>query len=487
MNALFVTNQRKTAFYEAMARRMQALGAKIHWIGVSECCCRFLRDRGWAAADILPLHRFGPEWSGAFFPDDTDFARAARLEMTAEAGLHNILVMDRELSRRPGAEKQAYVHVVTREVERFVRAKAIGFGFGEATWAPEMLASEVLRANGGRYYEPHTIRVPSTRIAFFEGIFHDKLARLATPDGSHRALAKAAIANLRLRGARPYYFDRNNRPQRFRRHWLEEAWAALRHPADHRHDHGVPRLAIRVSRRIKARFLASHMRQCGGFEQPPDFSRQPFVFAMLHRQPEASLDVSGAPFDNQLETLRALARLLPFGWELWVKEHSHALGDRPLAFYRALRCLPGVRLIDPGADALALIRRARLVVAASGTGCLEAALLGVPAVTFGRLLWSPILLRSGFDPFGMTHLDMAQLLCEAERMRRDPDLDSQIESFMAWLIAQSIEGLVGDPVNDPLCLETGNVDRVARAALTLESPARRNTGGIGQRSVARSA
>ena len=194
----------------------------------------------------------------------------------------------------------------------------------------------------------------------------------------------------------------------------------------------------------------------------------PFVVALLHRQPEASVDVLGAPFDNQVETLRALARLLPFGWELLVKEHSHAVGDRAAGFYHALRCLPGVRLIDPNADSLALMRHARLVASASGTGCLEAALLGVPAVTFGRLAWSPILLRSGFDPFGLTHHDMAQLLQEAERTRADPGLDDQLEGFLAWLIAQSFEGVVGDPANDPRCLDADNVEQVASAMLALE-------------------
>ena len=169
--ALFVTNQLKTEFYDAVARRMAQLGAEMFWISVSERWTQFLLSKGWPRAKILSLPDFGPEWSQPYTPTEEDKARIARIEATGEASFKNVLIMDRELNKRPGLETEAYVYVVTREIEKFVRANDIRFGFGEPTWAPEMIASLVLEANGGRYYMHHSIRVPSERIGFFRGIF----------------------------------------------------------------------------------------------------------------------------------------------------------------------------------------------------------------------------------------------------------------------------------------------------------------------------
>ena len=112
-------------------------------------------------------------------------------------------------------------------------------------------------------------------------------------------------------------------------------------------------------------------------------------------------------------------------------------------------------------------RGAGLVASVSGTACMEAGVLGVPAVTFGKLFFAPILLRSGFDPFSTSHREMAALIGEAERMRADPDRDRRIEDFLSALIANSFEGMINDPVSDPACMDADNIRRVAEATFTL--------------------
>ena len=253
VHAVFVTNQLKTAFYDALARRMHADGTPISWISVSERWTRYLLEQGWPQADILSLPEFGAEWSCPLSLSDNDRARLARIEASAEAGLKNILIMDRELSQRPGADVESYVSVVTREIERFVVAQGITHGFGEPTWAPEMLTSEVLRAHGRGYYMHHLIRIPSTRIGFYEGIFHDTLVEFDKPTETHRAIARAAITGITERGERPYYFAKNMNPQKLRRHWLDEAAHAIARRSEAKFDHSVPSLLTRSRRRFIAR------------------------------------------------------------------------------------------------------------------------------------------------------------------------------------------------------------------------------------------
>ncbi len=468
MHALFVTNQHKTEFYSAVAGRMRDQGAAISWISVSERWTRYLIEQSWSAAAILSLPRFGEEWSQPLALTAADRARVARLELAGETSLKNILIMDRELNKQPGATTEAYAAVVSREIERFVVARGVTHGFGEPTWAPEMIASEVLRAHGCGYYMHHTLRIPSARFGFYRGIFHNDLAHIATPTDAHRTMAHDVMRAVRTRGERPYYFARNMNPQRFRAHWVDEAVAAVVRPEEARFDHTVPGLATRSVRRIRARYRAEQTQRANLFERAPaDGHDRPFLLIMLHKQPESSVDVFGNGRNNQLELVRALTRLMPFEWEVWVKEHGHALGDRSRAYYRELKALPGVRLIDPAEDTMALIRRAGLVGSVAGTGCMEAGVLGIPAFTFARMFFSPILLADDVDPFALDPAAMRALLNRAAAWRADTAKDASIAAFLADIIAQSFEGLISDPLSDPACLEAANIERVAAATLAL--------------------
>ena len=469
MRAVFVTNQRKTEFYSAVARKMEARGVTVFWISVGERWTQLLTDNGWPRCRILSLSDHGENWTQQFDPSDAERARAQRIEETAEAGLKNILIMDRELNKRPGLRTEAYVHVVLGLIEDFVLENDIDVGFGEATWAPELLTAEVLRAHGRAYYMPHTIRIPSTRFAFFSGIFHNDVAHIRTPDENDRALAQAAICAVRTRGERPFYFTRNMNPQRWRNHWVDEAIEAVKAPSSQQFDHTVPDVLTRSRRRIQARYQARLANRSAPFQATPETIERPFVLVLLHKQPESSVDVWGNALNNQLEVIRALTRLLPFDWEVWVKEHGHAIGDRSLAYYKELASLPGCRLIDPAEDSMALIKQAGLVASVSGTACMEAGVLGVPAVTFGDVFFAPLLLRTGLNPFALDRNDMGSLLMEATAFRDRPAREKETLNFLTGLIAQSFEGLISDPISAPECMEPDNVSKVADAVVTLVS------------------
>ena len=116
---------------------------------------------------------------------------------------------------------------------------------------------------------------------------------------------------------------------------------------------------------------------------------------------------------------------------------------------------------------MALMRRARLVASVAGTACLEAAVLGIPAITFGKIFFSPILLRDGLDPYGLSHADMAALLAEADAWREHPDRDRRIEDFCTWSIAQSVEGVVGGDARENVPNLAANIDRIAAASTRL--------------------
>jgi hypothetical protein len=467
VRALFVTNQRKTEFYSAWARAMEKSGAKIFWISVGERWTQYLLSAGWNPACILDLSRLGPRWKKAFAPSTEEKKRVEHIDQCAEISLKNALIMDRELGLIADWNIESYGQIVALEIERFVLENDIGFAFGEDTWAPEIITSAVMQANGRHFHAPHTIRVPSQRFAFFPGIFQKRVDVLCDrPDEQHRAIARQALADLHTRGERPYYFSLNMNQNRLRKYWLYEAWRAITQASTEQFDQTLPSLRSRIERRLVSIASGAIAKWSESFAPAPTASDRPFALFLLQKQPESSVDVIGSPFTNQYEVIKALTRLLPFGWQMWVKEHPNAIGDRSLAYYRDLKRLPGVQLIDPFADTHALLSRAALTITISGTASLEAALMGRPAITIAEMYFGGLLLRNGFDPFSANHRDFVRLIGETESMRCCPPSDT-IEEQLAWLIAQSFPGVISDPANLPSVTGGDNVQRVADATMAM--------------------
>jgi hypothetical protein len=465
VRALFVTNQLKTEFYSPWARGMETAGADIFWISTGERWTGYLLGQGWDRSRILDLSGLGSRWTIPFRPTAEQQSRVQRIDQGAEIGLKNALIMDRELALNPGWDIEAYGQIVALEIERFVLDHDIRFAFGEDTWAPEIITSAVMHANGRHFHAPHTIRIPSERFAFFPGVFQKRIDVFCEqPNGEHRAIARQALEDLRERGQRPYYFALNMNQNRLRKHWLKEAQQAIMRPAATQFDHTLPSLRTRVGRRLASVLSGTLAKRQRTFEKPPETAERPFALFLLQKQPESSVDVIGAPFTDQYEIIQALTRLLPIGWEMWVKEHPNAIGDRSIAYYRNLRRLPGIRLIDPFADTHRLIARAGLTVSISGTACLEAGLLGKPAITIAEMYFDRVLLRNGFNPFQASHGDFARVVAEAAAMTGS-QADSGIEDYLAWNVAQSFPGIISDPANVPSVTHPENVRSVADATI----------------------
>lgn len=123
------------------------------------------------------------------------------------------------------------------------------------------------------------------------------------------------------------------------------------------------------------------------FSTPVD---EPFVLYGLHRQPESSIDVRGAFFDEQLTLIKQIVRSLPLSYKLYVKVHfSDVAGNSPY-FYKKIMRFPGVKLIDPDVNSKALIQKASLIVTNSGAMGQEGGYLCKPVIVMSKMFWNEL-------------------------------------------------------------------------------------------------
>ena len=119
-------------------------------------------------------------------------------------------------------------------------------------------------------------------------------------------------------------------------------------------------------------------------DRPVDYG-VPYVYAPLHNQPEMSTSALGGLFRDQLLMIEAVARVLPEGWQIYVKENPRqgAYARGPMFFHRLSR-IRGVRLVPSDANTFELSARARLTATVSGTPGWESLRKGRPVLVFGN-------------------------------------------------------------------------------------------------------
>jgi hypothetical protein len=115
-----------------------------------------------------------------------------------------------------------------------------------------------------------------------------------------------------------------------------------------------------------------------------DISGKKFVFYPLHVEPEVALQGKSPEFLVQMTAIVSLARHLPADMVLVVKEHLSGAGRRPPAFYRQIRDLKNVIWLDVRELGLDIVQSATAVATITGSAGFEAAVLGIPVLSFGR-------------------------------------------------------------------------------------------------------
>ena len=108
----------------------------------------------------------------------------------------------------------------------------------------------------------------------------------------------------------------------------------------------------------------------------------PIVYYPLQIEPESTLMLESQMCDNQLTAIDWLAKTLPGGWVLVVKEHPGATAPRPAGFWAQITGYPNVVAASVLEDSAAIVERARAVAVLNGTVGLQAAVAGKPVIAF---------------------------------------------------------------------------------------------------------
>ena len=118
----------------------------------------------------------------------------------------------------------------------------------------------------------------------------------------------------------------------------------------------------------------------------------PFVYFPLQLEPERTILVPAPFYSDQIEVITHIAKSLPVGYKLVVKEHpmQEIRGWRPISHYNEIKNMPNVEFYHPSVPSKTLIEKCSLVATITGTSGLEAAINGKPSVVFADTIYSEL-------------------------------------------------------------------------------------------------
>jgi len=115
-----------------------------------------------------------------------------------------------------------------------------------------------------------------------------------------------------------------------------------------------------------------------------------FIYFTLHSEPERALLFPAPFYMNQLSVIQNVAKSIPTGYKLYVKEHptQRIFGWRDQKWYEEILQLPNVELIHPDVLNDDLLKNCSLTVSIGGTIGLEAAFFNKPSIVFADVIFS---------------------------------------------------------------------------------------------------
>ncbi|WP_461208445.1 capsular polysaccharide export protein, LipB/KpsS family [Desulfocurvus sp. DL9XJH121] len=118
--------------------------------------------------------------------------------------------------------------------------------------------------------------------------------------------------------------------------------------------------------------------------KPEDLEGQRLVYIPLSYEPEISLYGFSPEFNNTIEMIALVSRVLPADMKIVVKEQPFTFGVRSRRYCDYLRQMGNVILAHPSVHSWEWIKASDLVVTVTGTVAIEAVYFKRPSIVFGK-------------------------------------------------------------------------------------------------------
>lgn len=162
---------------------------------------------------------------------------------------------------------------------------------------------------------------------------------------------------------------------------------------DYSYVHLLPKIKDQVVRKFR------NLRGVEDLYDKIDPENEDYVFFPLHLEPEITLLLYAARYTDQVHVIKQIARSLPMHYKIYVKDHPRMVGFRKRSYYKELKKIPNLKLVDPKVKSPGLMKHSKLVTVITGSAGWEALMLKKPVVSLGGVFFNKLSMTKRCDSY----------------------------------------------------------------------------------------
>ena len=426
MKIIFLENREKTFFWDAIAKELKNDNHEIFW--------------------IIQNHAYNPKNGTKNFiqyPSNKDLIELNENDIE----LNDILLSDRMFNYfNLNGSHYKYYHKQISNILNEIKPNVI---FGESTLFHELITINISKKMKIPYFNPQPSSYPTNSFTFYE---YDSKSR--------------------------FKITNNNYPDRDYENIvrkMEERKLKIDYMAHYKRKG----LFDRISRRIKQIFeylkgekyntpglfrkLYMNYKRAKNFRKWNQMSiklnniekNKKILFYPLQQQPEANIDVWGKKYQDQTKIIYELKKNLPQNWELVLKTNPkkrYEISDKMIKIIKD----NGIITLDPKLKMDDIIQKVDLIVTNTGTISIESIFFEKPIINLSNSISDNAPGTFKLDKY--EDLDKILNIVENEEFLTANFKDKV--QFMKKISFNTFEGIIGDPVHNPNCLNKKNIVNV---------------------------
>jgi len=369
---------------------LKQYGIEVFWITSTTSAAEFKKKQGIPKKYILDVGKYRPNKNINL----EKISKLASIE-SSDLSINNIILMDRMLVDKNYAYSLDYLSNSQNLIENFLQTNKIEMVISLGDTALQLLTMLICKQLNIKWCMFYSIRIPVGTYGFSSSHLSSSMI----------ALKKYGSERERLDWARSFhqvYLEKKLRPL----FWFSSinlalvlyklpihAATLLRKIIESRFDRGnnYSRYTIHqlISKYVKRKYYAIQYNFKLDTEFDVDIDSKFFLYP-LQTQPESNIDVMGGHFSDQVWLIKSICRNIPVDYSLYVKVHPGDVDGHSYSFYSQIKKIPGVKLISHKVSADLLIKNCAAVITITGTMGYEAALQGIPVITFAKNFYNSL-------------------------------------------------------------------------------------------------
>jgi len=452
-NICFISNFYLTELYEEIATQLISKKFNVYWICPNKNTYYEL-SRKWGAENVLYI--------GMNSIINTPINELSHFGDLEDIASNDLLIRDRILKYQP-KKGSHYLKTLKHVVFEFLKTNDIKAIFGELTWSHEVLINRIcLKVSecNTTYLNPHTLRIPQETFGFFLDEFQSNLSNHKFKESEDYEMRKRYINAFIDKNddlPTPDYLKLNDRiikkensfsAQLLKLYRLLFKKTDLDDPDDPTTDNSKLRRFFNGSIRFINTLNYSLIKK----DNITAIAGKKYYLYPLHKQPEASIDVIGKYYDDQLINIKNIASQLKDDEFLVIKEHTNAIGDRSLFFYKKISKFPRVMLIDEKIDTKLLIKSSSGVFTVSGTVALEASLMSKSNFCFSEVYFKSL---KHCHLISINDFNRNKIFSKKKESLKN-------EEFIELILESACDGIISNPKSDIRCINPNNIKKLAK-------------------------